>query len=72
MSQIVANPPSAVPDMRALRACWHPVAFASELGDAPFGARLLGEPVVVWRGDEGRLHAVKDLCIHRGTALSLG
>ena len=72
MSQIVANPPSAVPDMRALRACWHPVAFASELGDAPFGARLLGEPVVVWRGDGGRLHAVKDLCIHRGTALSLG
>ena len=72
MNQIVANPPSAVPDMRALRAYWHPVAFASELGDAPFGARLLGEPVVVWRGDEGRLHAVKDLCIHRGTALSLG
>jgi phenylpropionate dioxygenase-like ring-hydroxylating dioxygenase large terminal subunit len=27
---------------------------------------------VVWRGDEGQLHAVKDLCIHRGTALTLG
>ena len=33
---------------------------------------LLGEAVVVWRTGDGRAHAMRDLCIHRGTALSLG
>lgn len=64
--------PAAIPDTQALRSCWHPVAFAADLAQKPVAAKLLDEPVVIWRGDEGRLHAVKDLCIHRGTALSLG
>ncbi len=64
--------PAAIPDTQALRSCWHPVAFAADVAEQPVGAKLLDEPVVVWRGGEGRLHAVKDLCIHRGTALSLG
>ena len=58
--------------MQALRACWHPVAFADAVTDAPYGAMLLDEPLALWRGTEGRLHAVSDICIHRGTALSLG
>jgi phenylpropionate dioxygenase-like ring-hydroxylating dioxygenase large terminal subunit len=33
---------------------------------------LLGEPVVLWRDSRGRPHALNDVCIHRGTALSLG
>ncbi|MEM7534677.1 MAG: aromatic ring-hydroxylating dioxygenase subunit alpha [Chloroflexota bacterium] len=53
--------------------CWHPVAYADEVtGDAPFGAMLLEEPVVVWRDADGRALAMRDICIHRGTALSLG
>jgi phenylpropionate dioxygenase-like ring-hydroxylating dioxygenase large terminal subunit len=64
--------PTAVPDMQALRACWHPVAFADDVGEQPSGATLLGEPLALWRGTGGQLHAVSDLCIHRGTALSLG
>ena len=52
--------------------CWHPVAYAHELKDAPAAATLLGEAVVVWRTRDGRAHAMRDLCIHRGTALSLG
>jgi phenylpropionate dioxygenase-like ring-hydroxylating dioxygenase large terminal subunit len=58
--------------MQALRACWHPVAFADAVTDAPYGTTLLDEPLALWRGTEGRLHAVSDICIHRGTALSLG
>jgi len=58
--------------MQALRACWHPVAFADAVTDAPYGTMLLDEPLALWRGTEGRLHAVSDICIHRGTALSLG
>src|SRR5204863_5688040 len=36
------------------------------------GVTLLDEPVVVWRDSAGGLHAMNDLCIHRGTPLSLG
>jgi phenylpropionate dioxygenase-like ring-hydroxylating dioxygenase large terminal subunit len=64
--------PAVIPDVRALRACWHPVAFASSLGDEPFKAVLLDEPLVLWRDSAGAPHAMTDVCIHRGTALSLG
>ncbi|HEX8122875.1 MAG TPA: aromatic ring-hydroxylating dioxygenase subunit alpha [Solirubrobacteraceae bacterium] len=66
------TPPAAVPDFEALRSCWHPVGYASEFGDEPKRVVLLGEPVVVWRDSQGEAHALRDLCIHRGTALSLG
>lgn len=56
----------------ALRHCWHPVAYAAELGDAPRAAELLGQPLVLWRDAGGAPHAFDDLCVHRGTALSLG
>lgn len=56
-----------------LRACWHPVAYAHEIpADAPHGTMLLDEPIVIWRGENGQVMAMKDVCIHRGTALSLG
>jgi vanillate O-demethylase monooxygenase subunit len=62
-------------DARALTALtrrWHPVGYSTEITQQPFGTTLLGEPVVVWRDETGRPHAMRDLCIHRGTALSLG
>ena len=55
-----------------LRRCWHPVAYAHEVTGAPHATRLLDEAVVLWRSSDGRMHAMRDLCIHRGTALSLG
>jgi phenylpropionate dioxygenase-like ring-hydroxylating dioxygenase large terminal subunit len=52
--------------------CWHPVAYSKEItADKPFGTTLLNEAVVVWRSETG-IHAMRDVCIHRGTALSLG
>jgi phenylpropionate dioxygenase-like ring-hydroxylating dioxygenase large terminal subunit len=55
----------------ALRRFWHPVCFADDLGTEPLAVTLLEEPVVVARlGDE--VVALRDLCIHRGTPLSLG
>ncbi|MGH7763069.1 MAG: Rieske 2Fe-2S domain-containing protein, partial [Candidatus Dormibacteraceae bacterium] len=51
---------------------WHPVARVAELaGGGPIGARLLGEDVVVWRSGDDVI-AWRDLCVHRGTRLSLG
>lgn len=52
--------------------CWHPVAYSSALTDTPMATTLLGEAVVLWRTTDGGAHAMRDLCIHRGTALSLG
>ena len=66
------QPPASVPDFAALKACRHPVAYAHELADAPIRRRLLGEDLVLWRDSGGTPHALRDLCIHRGTALSLG
>jgi vanillate O-demethylase monooxygenase subunit len=55
-----------------LLACWHPVAYGHSVTNQPLGTKLLGEHLVIWRGADGRPHALRDLCIHRGTALSLG
>jgi methylxanthine N1-demethylase len=56
---------------RALRRCWHPVARSNELTDRPLPVTLLDEQLVIVRlGDE--IACFPDLCVHRGTALSLG
>ena len=51
---------------------WHVVAYAPELPEGqPHAVKLLDEDIVLWRvGD--RVHAWRDLCVHRGTRLSLG
>lgn len=50
---------------------WHPVIIAEDLKDQPVSIQVLGEKVAVFRTTHG-VHAFKDLCIHRGVALSLG
>jgi phenylpropionate dioxygenase-like ring-hydroxylating dioxygenase large terminal subunit len=51
---------------------WHPIASVAQLEQSPvLGVRLLDEDLVLWRcGDQ--VLAWQDLCIHRGTRLSLG
>lgn len=53
------------------RAMWHPVAYVDDVTDSPIAVRLLDEPLVIVRLD-GEIACFRDLCIHRGTALSLG
>jgi phenylpropionate dioxygenase-like ring-hydroxylating dioxygenase large terminal subunit len=51
---------------------WHPVARSSDLQEASIiSARLLGEDLVLWRM-HGKAMAWQDLCVHRGTRLTLG
>lgn len=52
---------------------WHAVLSVAELTarNNVAGARLLGEDIVIWRAGQ-RILAWKDLCVHRGTRLSLG
>jgi phenylpropionate dioxygenase-like ring-hydroxylating dioxygenase large terminal subunit len=54
-----------------LASYFHPVARSAEVTGEPRAFELLGEEVVVYRDDRGPV-AFKDLCIHRGTRLSLG
>ncbi len=70
--QIETHSPSARAHHPALRSCWHPVAYSDDLGEGPIPSDLLAEPLVLWRDAGGTAHAFSDLCIHRGTALSLG
>ena len=56
---------------RALRRCWQPVCRIEDLQDKPLPVTLLDEQLVLVRlGSE--IAAFPDLCVHRGTALSLG
>ena len=53
------------------KSMWHPVATSQELGKDPIPVALLDTALVVVRlGD--KVSAFPDICIHRGTALSLG
>ncbi len=55
----------------ALRHGWHPVARSGEVADEPVAVRLLGEPWVLARLDDG-LAAFADRCPHRLAPLSAG
>ncbi len=51
---------------------WFAVANLAEVPhDRPLGVQLLGRSVVLWRSGS-RVLAWEDLCVHRGTRLSLG
>lgn len=51
---------------------WHVVAYTSDVEEGkPLAVRLLDEDIVLWRVDN-RVHAWRDICLHRGTKLSLG
>jgi len=58
-------------DWHVLAGFWHPVAFSSEVEDKPIKAKLLDVDLVVYRTVDG-VAVARDLCIHRGAALSLG
>jgi len=55
-----------------LRRFWYCIARASDLGGEPVGRVLLGTPVVLWRGEDGRVSALLDRCCHRTARLSKG
>ena len=67
----MARTPEIVPPS-PLRRCWHPVGYSRELEHPPRATTLLDEPLVLWRDSAGAAHAFRDVCVHRGTALSLG
>jgi phenylpropionate dioxygenase-like ring-hydroxylating dioxygenase large terminal subunit len=62
----------AVRDHRFLRNGWYVAASADEVGRVPFARMLLGEPVVMFRMDDGAPVALEDRCCHRRAPLHKG
>lgn len=69
-----AEPPTpSVADDPVVRTSWFPVARVSEVPvNQPVGLRHLDTDLMLWRDNDGTIHAWQDLCIHRGVKLSLG
>ena len=56
-----------------MRRYWQPVALSSEvLPFAPVPVRIMGEDLVLFRGDDGTLGLIGRVCPHRGVDLSFG
>ena len=56
-----------------LRNCWYVAAWDHELIDGKLLRRvLLEDPVLLYRGESGKLVALNDRCPHRGALLSQG
>ena len=59
--------------MAYLRNCWYMAAWSEGIGVGDVIARtILGEPVVLFRDNDGRVGAVADRCPHRFAPLSAG
>jgi phenylpropionate dioxygenase-like ring-hydroxylating dioxygenase large terminal subunit len=60
-------------DSMFLRNCWYVAAWDHELIDGKLLRRtLLEDPVLLYRGDSGKVSALNDRCPHRGALLSNG
>ncbi len=51
---------------------WYLAAWSSEVSSKPLARRICNEPVVLFRGLDGKASALIDSCAHRGAPLSLG
>jgi vanillate O-demethylase monooxygenase subunit len=55
-----------------IRNRWYVAGWSSEIIDRPLARTLLNEPVVLFRGANGRAVALEDRCCHRNLPLSHG
>lgn len=55
-----------------LKNSWYVAANDHEIGRTPLGRVFLGEPVVMYRKEDGTLVALEDRCMHRHLPLSMG
>ncbi len=58
-------------DWRKLARYWYPIAEVGDVGEQPFKAMLLDQPLVAYRV-HGELVVARDVCAHRGVPLTLG
>src|SRR5262245_59635993 len=52
---------------------WYPATCSEEVPRGkPHSERLSREDIALYRGDDGKVHALQDRCPHRGIKLSFG
>ncbi|HUA87956.1 MAG TPA: Rieske 2Fe-2S domain-containing protein, partial [Steroidobacteraceae bacterium] len=72
---VPANAPKAF-DLRRVDThpdYWYPLAWSTELKPGKtLGRRFAGDPIVLYRGSQGRVFALEDRCAHRQVPLHLG
>lgn len=51
---------------------WYPVAWSHDVKRKPVGVQFAGQPIVLYRGASGQVHALEDRCAHRQVPLHLG
>ena len=55
-----------------LRNFWYVAASDREVTRKPLGRMILGEPIVLFRQEDGTPVALGDRCVHRHLPLSMG
>lgn len=55
-----------------LRNAWYVAAWMTEVGGEPLARTILGDPIVLYRTENGVSVALEDRCCHRQLPLSLG
>lgn len=55
-----------------LKNCWYVAAWHHEIDDGLLARKILNEPVVLYRGEDGAAVALEDRCVHRHLPLSCG
>ena len=55
-----------------IRNQWYVVLESKEVRKKPIGVTRMGEKLVFWRNEAGKIHCAVDRCPHRGVALSIG
>ncbi len=58
-------------DWQVLSKFWYPVARSDEVSETPLAIKLLDVDLVAYRAN-GAAVVARDLCVHRGTPLSMG
>ena len=73
-NQLLTQTGSGTPCGELLRRYWQPVALSEELkaDGAPVPLTLMGEELVIFRDEQGRVGVLDAHCCHRGTDLSYG
>src|SRR5690625_4728689 len=64
-----------VPEEQAnpfVRRAWYCAAWADELSENLLARRILDEPLVMFRDEDGKPHAISDICPHKFAPLHLG
>jgi len=51
---------------------WYVAAEAADIKDKPVRVKMLGQHFAIFRGEDGEIRCVSDVCIHRGGSLSGG